>query len=78
LSGFAVPSEAAILSFRETSFRMLDGSLSGPSGSERATWFVPKTPMDISRVQIDNFAKIYRASARPIEQNDGRIVKGSR
>jgi carbonic anhydrase len=54
-----------------------DGSLTTPPCSEGVTWFVMKSPTDISSEQIDAFAKIFPSNARPIQPIGDRIVKAS-
>ena len=53
------------------------GSLTAPPCSEGVTWFVLKAPLDISREEIDAFAKLYPHDVRPLQPLNGRIVKES-
>jgi carbonic anhydrase len=53
------------------------GSLTAPPCSEGVTWFVLKSPLDISREEIDAFAKLYPHDVRPLQPLNGRIVKES-
>jgi len=53
------------------------GSLTTPPCSEGVTWFVMKTPADISPEQIDAFAKLYPDNARPVQPIGTRLVKAS-
>jgi carbonic anhydrase len=50
------------------------GSLTAPPCTEGVTWFVLKTPMEISAEQINAFAKLYPHNVRPIQPLNGRAV----
>lgn len=50
------------------------GSLTTPPCSEGVTWFVLKTPVEISAAQLDVFAKLYPKNARPIQALNGREI----
>jgi carbonic anhydrase len=63
---------------RDTGYYMYTGSLTAPPCTEGVTWFVLKTPVDVSREQIDAFAKLYPHDVRPLQPLNGRIVKESR
>jgi len=51
------------------------GSLTAPPCTEDVTWFVLKTPVDVSPEQIKAFAKLYPRDVRPLQPINGRIVK---
>jgi len=53
------------------------GSLTTPPCSEGVTWFVLKTPVQISPEQVNAFARIFPDNARPIQPLNGRVVKES-
>ena len=53
------------------------GSLTAPPCTEGVTWFVLKTPIEISVEQINAFARLYPHDARPIQPLNGRVVKES-
>ncbi|MBV9302692.1 MAG: carbonic anhydrase family protein [Acidobacteriaceae bacterium] len=59
------------------SYYMYMGSQTAPPCTEGVTWFVLKTPVDISPEQIDTFAKLYPRDVRPLQPLDGRVVKES-
>ena len=63
---------------RDASYYMYAGSLTAPPCTEGVTWFVLKTPVEISREQIDAFAKLYPHDVRRPQPLNGRIVKESR
>jgi carbonic anhydrase len=63
---------------RNTAYYTYVGSLTAPPCTEGVTWFVLKTPVEISAAQIAAFAKRYPLAARPVQPLNGRIVKTSR
>ena len=54
------------------------GSQTAPPCNEGVTWFVLKTPLEISAQQIEAFAKLYPHDVRPLQPLNGRIVKETR
>lgn len=50
------------------------GSLTTPPCSEGVTWYVIKTPVDLSEAQVAAFAKLYPMNARPIQATNGREI----
>jgi carbonic anhydrase len=54
------------------------GSVTAPPCTEGVTWFVLKTPVDISPAQIAQFAKLYPHDVRPLQPLNGRTVKQSK
>jgi carbonic anhydrase len=54
------------------------GSLTAPPCTEGVTWFVLKTPMEISSEQIAAFAQLYPHDVRPPQPLNGRVVRESR
>lgn len=50
------------------------GSLTTPPCTEDVTWFVLKTPVEISPVQLVGFSRIYPHNARPIQPTGLRTV----
>ena len=63
---------------RELGYYMYMGSQTAPPCTEGATWFILKKPMQVSRAQIEAFAKLYPNDARPVQPLNGRVVKESR
>ena len=61
----------------DLSYYTYTGSLSAPPCDESVTWFVLRTPLEISEEQINIFAKLYPHDVRPIQPLNGRIVKES-
>jgi len=61
----------------DTSYYMYMGSLTAPPCTEGVTWFVLKTPVDISAEEISAFAELYPHDVRPTQPINGRIVKES-
>ena len=62
---------------RDTSYYTYMGSLTAPPCTEGVTWFVLRTPMDISAEDISAFAALYPHDVRPRQPLNGRIVKES-
>jgi carbonic anhydrase len=62
---------------RNDAYYMYRGSLTAPPCTEGVTWFVLKTPVEISAQQISAFAKLYPHDVRPLQPLNGRIVKES-
>jgi carbonic anhydrase len=54
------------------------GSLTTPPCTEGITWFVLKTPEEVSTDEVAAFAKLYPYDARPIQPTDGRTILESR
>jgi carbonic anhydrase len=53
------------------------GSLTAPPCTEGVSWFVLKTPVEISAAQINAFAKLYPHDVRPPQPLHNRIVEES-
>ncbi|MGA8030337.1 MAG: carbonic anhydrase family protein [Bryobacteraceae bacterium] len=62
---------------RDTAYYMYMGSLTAPPCTEGVTWFVLKTPVEISSEEINAFAKVYPHDVRPVQPLNGRVVKES-
>ena len=62
---------------RDTSYYTYTGSLTAPPCTEGVTWFVLRTPMDISAEEISAFAALYPHDVRPRQPLNGRVVKES-
>jgi carbonic anhydrase len=62
---------------RDTSYYTYTGSLTAPPCTEGVTWFVLRTPMDISAGQVSEFAALYPHDVRPVQPLNQRIVKES-
>ena len=54
------------------------GSLTAPPCSEEVTWFVLKTPVQVSADEIARFAKAYPMNARPVQPVNGRDIEATR
>ena len=61
----------------DTGYYTYAGSQTAPPCTEGVTWFVLKTPMDISAEEIKAFAKLYPHDVRPVQPLNGRVVKES-
>ena len=55
-----------------------EGSLTTPPCTEPVTWFVLKTPEEISGGEVEVFAKLYPHDARPVQKLEGRVVRESK
>ena len=55
---------------RDLAYYTYVGSLTAPPCDEGVTWFVLKTPSEISAQQIDAFARLYPHDIRPVQQPD--------
>jgi carbonic anhydrase len=53
------------------------GSLTAPPCTEDVTWFVLKTPMEVSADQIARFGRLYPMNARPTQPRNDRDIVGS-
>jgi len=54
------------------------GSLTTPPCTEGVTWFVLKTPVELSDAQISQFMHFYKNNARPVQPLGKRVVSESR
>jgi carbonic anhydrase len=54
------------------------GSVTAPPCTEGVTWYVLKTPVEISMAQIQAFANLYPHDVRGVQPLNGRVVKESR
>lgn len=61
----------------DTGYYTYLGSVTAPPCTEDVTWYVLKTPVDISAEQISAFAKLYPHDVRPIQPLNGRVVRES-
>jgi carbonic anhydrase len=62
---------------RDTGYYTYMGSLTAPPCTEGVTWFVLKSPVEISPNEIGAFAKLYPHDVRPPQPLNGRVVKES-
>jgi carbonic anhydrase len=54
------------------------GSMTTPPCSEDVTWFVLKTPVQVSADEIARFARSYPMNARPVQPVNGRDIQATR
>ena len=54
------------------------GSLTTPPCTEPVTWFVLKTPEEISSGEVETFAKLYPHDTRPTQKLEGRVILESK
>ena len=62
---------------RDLAYYSYAGSQTAPPCTEAVTWFVLKTPVEVSRGEIDAFAKLYPHDVRPVQPLNGRVVQVS-
>jgi carbonic anhydrase len=53
------------------------GSLTMPPCSEGVLWLVMKTPVPVSKAQVEVFGRLYPMNARPLQADNGRLIKES-
>jgi carbonic anhydrase len=71
-------SPAALLpANRIHSYSMYLGSVTAPPCTEGVKWFVLKDTVNLSRQQIEAFARLYPNDARPLQPLNGRVVQRS-
>jgi carbonic anhydrase len=61
-----------------TGYYTYEGSQTAPPCTEGVTWYVMKTPMEVSADQIAAFAKLYPHDVRPDQPLNGRVVEEAR
>jgi carbonic anhydrase len=61
-----------------TGYYTYEGSVTAPPCTEGVTWYVMKTPMEVSANEIAAFAKLYPHDVRPVQPLNGRVVEESR
>ena len=62
---------------RDRSYYTFAGSLTTPPCSEGVTWYVLKSPSQLSSGEIARFGKAYPMNARPVQPLNGRVVRAS-
>ena len=58
----------------DRSFYRFPGSLTTPDCGEVVTWYVMKTPIELSESQIQEYSSHYHDAARPLQPLNGRPV----
>ena len=74
IAGGELVDPAGLLPEQRAYFRY-EGSLTTPPCSEIVSWVVMMQTVTVSRHQIDTFARIYPANARPVQPLNGRPVR---
>ena len=59
-------------------YYMYEGSLTTPPCTENVTWFVLKTPTQISGEAISRFGRLYTGNVRPVQPRNDRDIVGTR
>jgi carbonic anhydrase len=74
----AVKFDAVDLLPNDKGYYRYAGSLTTPPCSEGVTWYVLKSPVQMSADQIARFGRIYPMNARPIQPFNDRDILGTR
>lgn len=74
----ATPLDVAKLFPADRSYYTYMGSLTTPPCSEGVLWLVFKQPVLVTPEQIAVFSRLYRNNARPVQPDNGRLIKESR
>jgi carbonic anhydrase len=53
------------------------GSITAPPCTEGVQWIILKTPVEVSRAQVDAFARLYSHDIRPLQPLNGRVIQQS-
>lgn len=61
----------------DLAYYIYEGSLTAPPCTEGVTWYVLKSPVEVSSAQIAAFAKLYPHDVRPAQPLNGRVVRES-
>lgn len=61
----------------DKAYYLYRGSLTAPPCTEGVVWFVLEAPVEISKQQIEAFAKLYPHDVRPLQPLNGRAVEES-
>lgn len=62
---------------RDTAYYTYAGSLTAPPCTEGVTWFVLKTPADLSAAEVKAFAELYPHNVRPLQPINQRAIAES-
>lgn len=62
---------------RDLGHYMYMGSVTAPPCTEGVTWYVLKTPVEMSAEQISAFAALFPHDVRPLQPLNGRVVRES-
>lgn len=69
---------AKVLLPPDLAYYTFSGSLTTPPCTENVTWFVLEQPVTVSGAEIQQFEKLYRHNARPVEPLYDRVVLESK
>ncbi|KKO20101.1 MAG: carbonate dehydratase [Candidatus Brocadia sp.] len=58
-----------------TAYYKYTGSLTTPPCSEIVSWFILKSPIEVSKTELSKFTSLFKHNARPIQPVHGRVVK---
>jgi len=69
---------AASLLPESRGYYTFEGSLTTPPCSESVTWYVLKSPVEISSGELAAFSKLYAHNSRPVQPLNGRTILESK
>jgi carbonic anhydrase len=69
---------AGLLPRNTKDYYTYSGSLTAPPCTQGVTWFVLKSPANISARQVEAFARLYPHDVRPVQPLNARVVQTSR
>jgi carbonic anhydrase len=69
------PVNALKLLPHKRSYFSFAGSLTTPPCSEGVSWYVLQQPVEVSRAQLEAFARLYRNNVRPLQPLNGRPIQ---
>jgi carbonic anhydrase len=69
--------DTSVLLPKSLSYYAFTGSLTTPPCNEGVAWQVLKSPVEISKSQIESFQKVFQRNARPVQPLNGRVVQQS-
>ncbi|MBI5908895.1 MAG: carbonic anhydrase family protein [Betaproteobacteria bacterium] len=59
---------------KDKSYYHYQGSLTTPPCSEGVSWYLLKTPIEVSKEQVRQFAALFQHNARPVQPLNGREI----
>ncbi len=60
---------------KEPRYHTYEGSLTTPPCSEDVLWFVMKTPLEVSKKQVEAFLAAIGENARPVQPRNDRVIE---
>ncbi len=60
------------------SYYSYHGSLTTPPCSETVSWYILKTPVEVSGSQVSTFTSLFKKDIRPVQALNGRVIKAEK